>query len=231
MRARSLDLMKLLFAAILLWGAEAQAAMTDKEAKMAEVIEVLSTLGSIPEESIPPVLLRNAKGIAIIPGVIKLGLVIGGRYGKGFVVLKSPEGDWGEPVFLSITGGSIDWQLGAQSTDVVLVFKSRKSVEGMVKGKFTLGVDAAVAAGPLGRQASAATDTQLQAEIYSYSRSRGLFAGISLDGAALSIQHKDNARYYNRPGILPKQIFNGEVAVPPASALKLQELLSNQAKN
>ncbi|MES9961808.1 MAG: lipid-binding SYLF domain-containing protein [Sedimenticola sp.] len=209
----------------------ALAASSDQEAKMAEVLEVLGELQRIPEESIPPALLENAGAVAIIPNVVKVGLVIGGRYGKGVVTVRKEDGRWSAPLFLTVTGGSVGWQLGAQSTDVVLVFKSRKSVDSLVDGKFTLGADAAIAAGPVGRQAAAATDVQLQSEIFSYSRSRGLFVGIALDGASLEIQQMDNARYYKQPEITAQQIIDGMAATRPESANQLIEMLSQQSKN
>ncbi|MEW7982598.1 MAG: lipid-binding SYLF domain-containing protein [Candidatus Sedimenticola endophacoides] len=181
----------------------------DQEAKLAEVVEVLRELEAIPEQAIPPALLADARAVVIIPSVIKVGLVVGGRYGKGVVSLRRGDGTWGAPLFLSLSlkGGSVGWQIGAQATDVILVFKTLQSVNGMLEGKFTLGADAAVAAGPIGRQASASTDAQLKAEIYSYSRSRGLFAGISLDGAVLGIEHGDNAACYHHPGVVPEAVL------------------------
>ncbi len=210
--------------------AAAALASSDQEAKMNEVISVLEAINKIPEQKIPPVLLANAQGIAIIPAVVKVGFIIGGRYGKGVVCVRKADGSWSSPVFLSVTGGSVGWQIGAQSTDVILVFKSRKSIEGMINGKFTLGLDASVAAGPVGRQATAATDAQLKAEIYSYSRSRGLFAGLALDGAALQIEHDDNANYYREFDLTPAKIFAGEHQKTPSSIANLNRLLVEYAK-
>lgn len=211
------------------------AATSDQEAKVNEVIEVLGEINRIPEKTIPAKLLRNAEGIAIIPAVVKVGIVIGGRYGKGVLSIRKQDKTWSDPIFLSLKGGSIGWQIGAQSTDVILVFKTHKSLDGILKGKFTLGADAAVAAGPVGRSAEAATDTKLKAEVYSYSRSRGLFAGIALDGAALDIQNKDNAKYYGDSEIKADRIGRGENASRPESAAKLVEVLSGytdkQAEN
>lgn len=140
---------------------------------------------AIPEKGMPSVLLRNAHGIAIIPGVIKVGLVVGGRYGKGVLLVRNPAGGWKPPREITLTGGSLGWQIGVQSTDVILVFKTAKSVDGFASGKVTLGADASVAAGPVGRHAEAATDVQLKSEVYAYSRNRGLFVGISLEGSGL----------------------------------------------
>ncbi|PUD98091.1 MAG: hypothetical protein C3L25_12495 [Candidatus Sedimenticola endophacoides] len=194
---------------------------SDQEAKLAEVVEVLRELEAIPEQAIPPALLADARAVVIIPSVIKVGLVVGGRYGKGVVSLRREDGTWGAPLFLSLKGGSVGWQIGAQATDVILVFKTLQSVNGMLEGKFTLGADAAVAAGPIGRQASASTDAQLKAEIYSYSRSRGLFAGISLDGAVLGIEHGDNAACYHHPGIVPEVVLGLAPQAQPEAARRL----------
>jgi lipid-binding SYLF domain-containing protein len=159
--------------------------------------EVLESIQSIPARSIPAALLADAQGIAIIPGVIKAGFIVGGRGGHGVIFSRNPDGTWGMPAFIGIGGASLGLQAGVQSTDVILVFKTRKSLERVVngKGKVTLGADAAIAAGPIGRQAAAGTDGMLRAEIFSYSRSRGLFAGVSFDGAAIVYDHDANQAF------------------------------------
>ncbi|MDX2298741.1 MAG: lipid-binding SYLF domain-containing protein, partial [Xanthomonadaceae bacterium] len=133
--------------------------------------------------------------------------------GRGLVSVRQADGTWSNPSFISIAGGSFGFQFGVTSTDVVLVFRTRRGVDGIVNGKFTLGADAAVAAGPVGRTAQAATDGQLKAEIYSWSRSRGLFAGVALDGAVLSIDDKANEASYGR-NTTPRAIFEGRVNAP-----------------
>ena len=227
---RSSGLQRLWFALWLFLGTLTAPAITvaqsNQETKMDEVIEVIETIRRIPEVEVPPALVKDAQGIAVIPNVVKVGLVVGGRYGKGVLSVKREDGSWSNPVFISIAGGSVGWQVGAQSSDVVLVFKSRKSIEGLSKGKFTLDADAGVAAGPVGRRAAAGTDGQLKAEIYSYSRSRGLFAGISLDGAVMDIQQEANAVYYRSFDLTPEQILDGQVPHPPASAETLRSLLA-----
>lgn len=195
--------------------------------KIEEAREVLEEILRIPEKGIPPALLRNARGIAIIPGVIKVGLVIGGRHGKGIVMIKDEHNNWTNPAFISITGGSLGWQIGAKSTDVILVFKTQKSITNIMKGKFTLGADAAIAAGPVGRTAGAATDAQMKAEIYSYSRSRGLFAGVSLDGSAISIDHDSNIEYYGGQGSV-EWIFSNK-SPEREEAKKIKEILYKYA--
>jgi len=190
-----------------------------EEAAVQASIAVLNEIMAIPAQRIPQSLLAGAEGVAIIPKVIKGGFVIGARHGRGTLLIRDTNQGWHAPVFVSLTGGSIGWQVGVQSTDIILVFKTKKSVQGILSGKFTLGVDAAAAAGPVGRQASAATDVQLKAEVFSYARSRGLFLGASLDGSMLSVDGMANAAYYRSPGPgLP-------VAIPP-SALQLVQLVA-----
>ena len=155
-------------------------------------------------------------------GVIKVGFVVGGQYGRGVLTVRGKGGAWSNPVFITLMSGSVGWQIGAESTDFVLVFKTPRSIEGIMKGKYTLGADAAVAAGPVGRLAKASTDIELKAEIYSYSRSRGLFAGISLEGSSLQVDDKGNAAFYEKENIQPPVILSGEVKTPAgAETLKL----------
>jgi lipid-binding SYLF domain-containing protein len=169
---------------------------------------VLSEILRIPEESIPGRLLENAQAIAVIPNVVKVGFVAGGRRGRGLIAIRGQDGAWTRPAFITLTGGSFGFQAGVQSADVILVFRSTQGVDSIVKGKFTLGGDASVAAGPVGRSAQASTDEQFKAEIYSYSRARGLFAGVALDGTRLAIDnHSDEAVY--GPGTTPRAIFEG----------------------
>lgn len=167
--------------------------------KVIEASGVLEEIFSIPEGSVPPSLVKNAHAIVVIPGLIKAGFIIGGRYGSGLMMVRDKEGVWHYPVMVTLTGASVGWQIGVQSTDIILVFKNLKSIEAMERGKFTLGADASVAAGPVGRHMEASTDIQFKSEIYSYSRSRGLFAGIALEGAALLIDQDATWALYSRP--------------------------------
>ena len=197
--------------------------------KIDDSLEVLEQILKIPETGIPPALLNNAGGIAIIPGVIKAGFILGGRYGRGILVMRDKDGGWSNPVFISITGGSIGWQIGVESIDIVLVFKSNRSIKGILRGKFTLGADASVAAGPVGRQASAATDIQLKSEIYSYSRSRGLFAGLALEGAAIQVNYDADEAFYGKDHALPTDIVgNKDLKVPPVVG-RLKKVLNEYA--
>lgn len=148
---------------------------------------VLDELSQVPLKGIPTKLLADAEAVAVFPNLVKAGFVVGGQGGHGVAVVKTKDGGWGELRFLHIGGASVGFQAGVQSSDVVLVFKSRRGLDRILDGKakLTLGGDASVAAGPVGRDAEAATDGKLQAEIVSYGRSRGLFAGVSVSGSVL----------------------------------------------
>src|SRR5262245_38644959 len=204
------------------WHCPALAASQEQTIRSAH--EVLQQFQQLQIPNIPDSMLADVHGVAIIPDVIKLGFVVGGQRGHGVVIVRQPDGSWRAPMLVTISGCSICWQVGAQATDFVLVFKTQKSVDGLLRGKFTLGADAAIAAGPVGRRAGAATDAELKAEIYTYSRSRGLFAGVSLEGSALQIDDAANVAYYGTIG-------NGTQPPPPASAIKLVEVVASLAAN
>jgi lipid-binding SYLF domain-containing protein len=190
-----------------------------EEAKVQASTAVVKEVMDIPESAIPPSLLHMAQGIAIFPDLLKAGFILGGRYGVGVLLVRNGDGSWGNPVFFRLIGGSFGWQIGAQSTDVILVLKSIRSLDTICGGKFTLGADASIAAGPVGRQAEAATDILLRAEILSYSRNRGLFVGLSLEGAVIQVDYGSTASFYNAPGLLPMDILrNPNVMTPPAAA-------------
>jgi len=183
-----------------------------------EAVRVLSEIQNIPESAIPDKLLDEAHAIVVVPNVLKAGFMVGGRGGRGLLAVKTPEGTWSNPSFVTLGGGSFGFQAGVQYSDVVLVFRNNRSLESIVNGKLTLGADAGVAAGPVGRNAAAATDGQFKAEIWSWSRARGLFAGIALDGAVLKIDHKSNQAIYGR-GSNARMIFEGRPVQPPSSAV------------
>src|SRR5215813_11364132 len=171
----------------------------EEEMKRADnAVRVLKEIMMAPDSSIPKDLLQKAHAIAVIPDVVKAGLVVGGRHGDGLISVKTRDGTWSNPSFNGLTGGSVGFQAGASSTDVILVFRTQRGVDSIVNGKFTLGADAAAAAGPVGRTAQASTDSDFKAEIYSYSRSRGLFAGVALDGSALRIDYDANEAIYGK---------------------------------
>lgn len=193
-------------------------------ARASEAVTVLREIMSVPDKAIPEALLSQAYAIAVIPNVVKAGLTIGARHGRGLLAVRGRDNTWSNPVFIRLTGASVGFQVGVQSSDIVLVFRTERGVDSVVNGKFTLGADAAVAAGPVGRNAAAATDAQLRAEIYSYARARGLFAGVALDGAAISIDHRANQRAYGR-AVTPRQIFAGGVSNVPAPIVDFRDAL------
>jgi len=200
----------------------------DKEVKRVEKsTEVLNQIMAIPEESIPSAIFNNAKGVAVLPGVVKVGLILGGKGGYGVLSVRNEDGSWSNPNFIGLAGGGIGLQIGAQATDYILVFKSRKDIDTIVKGKTTLGTDLGVAAGPVGRQATAATD--FKTAVYSYSRSKGVFAGVSLEGSTLQINHEANAKYYGKDGITPEDIFANKGVKVPASAQEFKKTLAKHA--
>jgi lipid-binding SYLF domain-containing protein len=169
-----------------------------EEARLIEASGVLEELFAQKDTAIPERLMARAYGIVVIPNVVKVAAVVGGRRGSGAMVVRDANGKFTDPIMVSLTGGNVGWQLGVQSTDIVLVFTTAKGINGITDGKLTLGGDASVAAGPVGRAASAATDQTFSAEVYSYSRNRGLFAGVSLDGSVLSIDNKSNKGLYGK---------------------------------
>ena len=189
-----------------------------EDARAENAVRVLSEIQAIPESAIPDKLLDEAKAIVIVPDTIKAGLVIGGRRGHGMLSVRTPDGGWSNPSFVTLTGGSIGLQVGVQSSDVVLVFRSERGLDSIVNGKFTLGADAGVAAGPMGRNASASTDGQMKAEIWSWSRARGLFAGVALDGAVLSMDDKANEAVYGQD-TTPRMIFEDRAQQEPSAAV------------
>jgi lipid-binding SYLF domain-containing protein len=193
--------------------------------KVEDAIRVLQEMMKESDKSIPEKLLEQSAGIAIIPNVIKAAYIIGGRHGTGVVLVRGKDGVWSDPAFIGITGGSIGWQLGVESADIILVFKTPRSVENLTRGKFTLGADAGVSAGPLGRSAEASTDAELKAEIYSYSRSRGLYAGLSIQGASLHVDAKANQSFYGMKGVGPQTIFEGKALKAPEVAERLRKAL------
>lgn len=186
-----------------------------QDARLLTAAQVVDELRRSPDQNIPGWLLDRAYAVAVVPNVIKVGLTVGGRYGKGAMVVRRDDGSWSNPVFINLTGGSFGFQIGVQSTDIVLVFMSRASIEGIVGGKVTLGADASVAAGPVGRQTSAATDIGFSAQVYSYSRASGLFAGVALDGSALTIDRSSNEDFYGRPGVMASDIIAANAPQPP----------------
>jgi lipid-binding SYLF domain-containing protein len=187
----------LLFLLIILFSfSTAKGQENQKEQERIEAsIKVLQDFAQM-KESIPEELMKVSEGIIVVPKLINAGFVIGGKRGRGIAMIKSEDGSWSNPVFVTITGGSVGFQVGVQAVDLVLIFKNRETLQNIGNGSFTLGGDVSVTAGPVGRSSSASTDYKLEAEVYSYSRSKGLFAGISLGGSAISIDKNANQAFY-----------------------------------
>ena len=175
------------------------------------------------KENIPQELLKVTEGIIIVPKLINAGFVLAGRRGKGIAMVKHSDGTWSNPVFITITGGSVGFQAGIQSVDLVLIFKSAETLENIGKGSFTLGGDVSVTVGPEGRNSSASTDYKMEAEAYSYSRSKGLFAGISISGSAIDVDSKFNQAFYGKESGA-EEIFSSE-KIQNTSVTELQSIL------
>ncbi|MDD8021125.1 MAG: lipid-binding SYLF domain-containing protein [Acidobacteriota bacterium] len=198
------------------------------EDKIQSSIDVIKDLTALKDEGIPLSLLNKAQGLAILPGVVKAAWALGGQYGSGIAVVKKENGEWSNPLFIKLAGGSFGFQLGVQKADLVLVFKNRRGVENMASNKITLGADLSVSAGPVGRSAEASTDLEMKAEIYSYSKSKGLFAGLALKGGTLKVDKKANKAFYGSE--LPGQKILYENLKTPLIVNKLQATLDNLGK-
>ena len=184
---------------------------------------VMEEVKNAPDSGAAYDLIRQSAGVVILPDMFKGGFILGGSYGKG-VVVAHKDGKWSGPAFVYIGAGSIGFQIGVQLTDLILVVIGQNTMDSFMRSNFKLGADAAVAAGPVGAQATAATDLFLKGGIYSYSRAKGLFAGVSLEGAGLGTEFDLNRAYYQTTSN-PKEILNGQVETP-ASGKKLFEALS-----
>jgi SH3 domain-containing YSC84-like protein 1 len=184
--------------------------------------QVFKEIMDTPDKGIPHDLLESAKCIAIIPGDKKFAFIFGGSYGRGLVACRTARG-WSAPLFIAIDGGSVGYQIGGSSTDIVMLFMNDHAVHSLLSDKFKLGAEASVAAGPVGRSAAAATDLKLSAEILSYSRSKGVFAGVSLDGAVVQAdQSGDEALYGTK--VDRRQILDGTVRIPESAKNLMHEL-------
>lgn len=176
------------------------AAQADEAARVKESTTVLHEILNAPDVSVPVWVVEKVQGVAVFPSVKKAGLVVGGQWGRGILSAKSTKsGTWSAPAFLTLTGGSIGAQIGGEAVDLVLLIMDERGLEQLTKNQFKIGADAGVAAGPVGRTAEAATDIQMRAKILSYSRARGLFAGITLNGSTIRQDRNANERFYKQP--------------------------------
>ncbi|MGD0757572.1 MAG: lipid-binding SYLF domain-containing protein [Candidatus Sulfotelmatobacter sp.] len=184
--------------------------------------QVFKEIMNTPDQGIPQDLLESAKCIAIIPGDVKFAFVFGGSYGRGLATCRTGHG-WSAPMFVAVDGGSVGYQIGGSSTDLVMLFMNDHALQSLLSDKFKLGADASVAAGPVGRNAAAGTDLKLKAEILSYSRTRGVFAGVSLDGAVVQADKSGDKAMYGDE-VSRREILHGRVAVPASAQPLLDEI-------
>jgi lipid-binding SYLF domain-containing protein len=207
-------------------------ATTQDEGKAGERAEaaarVLSEITATPDKGIPTAILSKAKCVIVLPGVKKVGFIVGGRYGRGYATCRTPNG-WSAPAPVFLGGGSYGAQIGAEGVDLVLLVMNDKGMQKLLSSKFEIGVDASAAAGPVGRSASAATDVKLNAEILSYSRAKGLFAGIELNGAKLKQDVDTTKELYGKVIPFP-DILSGKVPTPPAAMVFVQEVRKDFAE-
>ena len=184
--------------------------------------QVFQEIMSTPDQGIPSDLLESAKCIGIIPGDKKFAFVFGGSYGRGLATCRTEHG-WSAPMFVAIDSGSVGYQIGGSSTDIVMLFMNDHALQSLMSDKFKMGADASVAAGPVGRSAAAGTDLKLTAEILSYSRSKGIFAGVSLDGAVMQADKSGDEAMYGSD-VNRHEILDGKVAVPESAQALLHEI-------
>jgi len=194
----------------------------DDVARTRKAAQVFQAIMDTPDKGIPSDLLKSAKCIAIIPGDKKFAFIFGGSYGRGVASCRTQEG-WSAPMFVAIDGGSVGYQIGGSSTDLVLLFMNDHALKSLLGDKFKLGADASVAAGPVGRTAAAATDLRLNSEILSYSRTKGLFAGVSLDGAVVQADRSGDRSMYGA-NVDRHEILSGKIATPPSARGLSREL-------
>ena len=209
----------------------AQAAADGEAERLAEGYLVLQEIMDAPDASIPEAILDRATAIAVFPSTIRAGFIFGGQRGRGFISARDPEtGAWSPPAFLTLTGGSIGLQVGAQQADVVLLIQNRRGLARLLGNQFKLGGDASAAVGPVGRSLEASTDLQMTAEILSYSRSRGVFAGVSLGGATLRADRDANERFYGVRLDSRQIVLEGHTGgAPPEAAVRLRHALDRLA--
>jgi lipid-binding SYLF domain-containing protein len=194
----------------------------DDIGRIQKATQVFQEIMRTPDKGIPEDLLEKAKCLAIVPGEKKLAFIFGGNYGRGLATCRTANG-WSAPMFVAVGGGSVGFQIGGSFTDVVMLFMNDNALQRLLGDKFTIGADATVAAGPVGRQAAAGTDIRLDAEILSYSRSKGVFAGVSLDGAVVHADHSGDKAMYGS-NATRQEILHGKVAVPEPARLLLEDL-------
>jgi len=216
-------------AAPLTGGAGQNKEETDEAQRVSAATAVFHEIMSADDKAIPQAVLGKAEGIAVFPSTLKAGFVVGGMRGRGILSARGESGTWSAPAFLTLTGGSVGLQIGGQATDLVLVIIDRRGLENLVRNQFKIGADASVAAGPVGRDAQAATDLQLRAQILSYSRARGVFAGISITGSTIRQDVDANNRFYGRR-LETRQIVFERLSGAPEPVAAWREMVGRYAQ-
>ena len=196
---------------------------SDETKRVREAVTIFGEIMAAEDKAIPEAILGKAEAIAIFPGTITAGFIVGGQRGRGIISARNA-GAWSAPAFLTLTGGSIGLQIGGQAADVILVINDRRGLENLVRNQFTLGADAAVAAGPVGRDAKAATDIQMRAQILSYSRARGVFAGVTINGSTIRQDVDANQRFYGKRLETKQIVFERGAGAPEPVPLWLETL-------
>jgi lipid-binding SYLF domain-containing protein len=202
---------------------------SDESRRLRDAAAVFGEIMAAGDAAIPEAILGKAEGIAIFPSTVKGGFIVGGMRGRGVLSARTPTG-WSSPGFLTLTGGSFGLQIGGQATDIVLVINDKRGLDNLVRNQFKLGADVAVAAGPVGREAQAATDLQLRAQILSYSRARGLFAGVTINGSTIRQDRDANARFYGKPLEMRQIVFENAAGSTPEPVPAWLETLQRFAK-
>jgi len=195
--------------------------------KLNESIKIIEDLASAENKGLPISMIQKSEGIVIVPEIVKAGFIFGGKHGKGIALIKDENGQWSNPIWVKLTGGSFGWQIGVQKIELILVFKDRDNIKSITDGEFEIGGDASATAGPVGRSASAGTNVKMEAEIYSYSKSKGLFAGISVNGSKLSMDDKRNDEFYGIEDVAAEDIFSNSVSAHEATIANLKSALNN----
>ncbi len=203
---------------------------SDETKRISEAATVLEEIMAASDKAVPRAIMEKAEGIAVFPSLIKGGLVVGAQRGRGILSVRDKKsGGWSSPAFLTVTGGSFGAQIGAQAIDLVLIINNQRGLEQLVRNQFKVGADASVAAGPVGRDASASTDIQMRAQILSYSRARGLFAGVTLNGSTIRQDRDANERFYGTAYRTSQIVFDG-LGGSPAPAQSWKDTLAKYAK-
>jgi len=205
--------------------AQPRAQKDDSEAKrVRDAATVFGEIMAAEDKSIPGAILNKANGIAIFPNTVKAGFIVGGMRGRGVLSARGA-GGWSSPAFITLTGGSFGLQIGGQAADIILVINGDRGLENLVGNQFKIGADAAIAAGPVGRDAQAATDIQLRAQILSYSRARGLFAGVTISGSTVRPDADANERFYGERLTTKQIVFDGRAGSPDPVGLWREALV------